>query len=140
MIPRILLVVALTLSANFQRGQGPAPVAPQSPTGTGAISGVVLDLDSQKPLAGAVVQISGAPGPVPGASPGIAARPARQITDEQGRFVFTRLPGNASYQVSAAKLGYFDGYYGYRSAAATNFAGARRIALAEGQWFRDARI
>ena len=140
MVPRLLLAVALTLAANFQRGQGAAPVVPQPPTGTGAISGVVLDLDSQKPLAGAVVQLSGAPGPAPGATPGIAARPARQITDEQGRFVFARLPGNASYQLSAGKFGYFDGYYGHRSATGTNFTSARRIALAEGQWFLDARI
>jgi protocatechuate 3,4-dioxygenase beta subunit len=102
------------------------------PDGRGAVSGVVRDASSGRPIAGAVVTLSmdilvpNAP-TIRGAS--------RQVTDPAGRFVFTTLPA-AGYTIAATKLGYFDGGYG----RASQRAGNRRIALTDGQWFQDADI
>jgi len=129
---------------------------------TGAISGVVLDGVTQKPIAGAVVVLSGSPAnatgnpnaPPPGTismmtsasgtvttleAPAELFRQQRQLTNEQGRFVFTSLPGNMAYSITASRYGYFDAAYG-RASTSGSVTNARRIVLVDGQWFRDARI
>ena len=132
---RALLFTALTLFADLQRGQG---VPPPPATGTGAISGTVVDSATERPLAGAIVQLTGIPASGVAGNPSGVLRQTRVSTDDQGRFVFTRLPAADSYYLGASKFGYFDGSYGR---PATSIAGStRRIALTEGQWIRDARI
>jgi hypothetical protein len=97
--------------------------------GSGAISGVVVDASTGRPVAGAIVSIVGVTGNVVGGG-------ARQLTGTDGQFVFTGLPAADGYSVGATKFGYLDGGYGRRTPDATT----RRIALAGGQWFPDARI
>ena len=111
------------------------PASP--PASPAALSGVVIDVTTQKPIVGAIVRLTQvrSPGPITFASfpPPIPG----ELTDEQGRFIFTDLPANQSYTVSASRVGYFDGAYGVSPTAG---GGSRRVALADSQWFRDARI
>ena len=140
-IPLAMLMSALALVVPGQNPPGLPPsnqsAQPPATTGNGAISGVVIDVSTQKPIAGAMVRLSQVrpaafvnptliPPPIPG-----------QLTDAQGRFIFTDLPTNESYGVYAYRSGYSDGGYG---AKPPGTAGLQRIALADGQWFRDARI
>ena len=158
----VMLAVAATARLPAQvvavgRGGGPPAPAIEIGDGTGAISGIVVDGVTGTPLPGVVVSISGsAPLPAPAGRAATSTRvtttgtgmteirtgpPTRsvsgfaQITDAQGRFVFTHLPP-AGYLLNATKFGYFDGGYGRRTIGGT----PRRITIADGQWFRDARI
>ncbi len=75
-------------------GQSTAPL-----TGTGLVLGRVLDGLSDRPVAGALVELS---------------PPNRQVlTDAQGRFVFSDLP-KGTYTITAVKPGYVSGSYGQR--------------------------
>ena len=136
----ILLTLVTSAAVSFaQRGAPPPAKAPGPAVGTGAISGVVVDSATDKPLAGAVVTLSpfaGAAVEVGMTAPG---QQMRQITDELGRFVFTGLPGKSSYTITATKFGYFDGAFGRRGLDDINNQ-TRRVSLADGQWFRDTRI
>lgn len=130
-----LKLALLVLAAVQVAGQ-------QAPPATGAISGVVVDATTQRPIAGAIV-IVGMALPAPVASPvgpagfvSISAR--RQLTDDLGRFVFTDLPGG-EFNLSASRPGYFEGAYGRRGLGGINNQ-PRRIALTTGQWFKDARL
>jgi hypothetical protein len=117
-----------TASAG-QRGAG-GEAAPPITEGSGVISGVVIDGTTKQPLPGAVVSITG----IRATNTGI--RGTRQITDEKGRFAFTRLPSGIGYTLTASRFGYFDGAYGRRAPQGAS----RRIALTENQWFPDATI
>jgi hypothetical protein len=121
-------VIALTIGSAAQR-QGGAPARPDPPPaeGPGAISGVVIDGATGRPLPGAVVSL--------GRPTGILAAPSRSTTDELGRFVFTRLP-DSDYPIYVSKPGYQDGQLGE---AGSNPAG-RYVHLRNGQWFQDARV
>jgi hypothetical protein len=108
----------------------PVMAPPPAETGTGAISGVVVDAASGAPLSGVLVNLS-----KPSRS---TVRPqTRQVTDQKGRFVFVNLPANNSYSLSASRPGYLEG--GYRS---ENGAGGSisLIVVREGEWVRDTRI
>ena len=116
-------------TAALPAQQAPPPPQPQAafqpmPAGTGAVSGVVIDGSTNRPINGAVVNLFGTP---PGASRGYTNGPGRLATDAQGRFVFPRLPVG-SYSVTASKHGYTDAGHG------------QTIQLADGQWFADGRI
>jgi len=106
-------------------GTGP----PLPTTGTGAISGVVTDAVTGRPIAGAVVSLSiqgrGAVGRVP-----------RMVTDGRGRFVFRDLPAATDYVLNASRFGYANGGYG-RTA---HDAATVRLRLADDQWLPDANI
>jgi hypothetical protein len=106
---------------------------PQSPpaSGTGAISGRVVDGTTGQPVDGALVILSTHPR---GFTTGLVLRVA---TDANGRFVVTRLPAAPAYYLQAMHFGYFEGGYG-RDLPAT-FEG-RPIPLADGEWFNDAVI
>jgi hypothetical protein len=113
----LLAVAALPLSA-----------APQAPRGTAAISGVVRDAASGRPLADAVVSLRAA---------GVGkSEPSQQFTDETGRFVFTNLAGGQPYLLTASKPGFLEGTIGGIAAP-----GLRPpIELADGEWVADADI
>jgi hypothetical protein len=102
------------------------------PEGRGAISGVVVDAGSGKPITGAIVALSMMlvvqNGPTVGGE-------NRQVTDSAGRFVFTKLPA-ADFTISTSAFGYFDGGYG----RASQRSGNRRIALTDGQWLQNATV
>ena len=84
----------------------PAPQPPVAGTGTGAISGRVIDGTTGRPIDGALVILSTHPR---GATTAIVLRVA---TDATGRFVVTRLPSSAAYYLQAMHFGYFEGGYG----------------------------
>src|SRR5689334_17978689 len=79
-------------------GNGPAngvsgtsvPIPAPLPEGAGTITGVVIDALTGQPIEGAIVAIS-VTGPAP------VARIAREVTDDNGRFVFAKLPERADY-------------------------------------------
>src|SRR5215470_710802 len=90
-------VAALDLSAGAQ-GQAPS-------SGTAAVSGVVVDVASGRPLEGAIVMlVRRGSGPL--------APSQRMVTDAQGRFVFKDLPAAGGYALSATRFGYLSGDYG----------------------------
>jgi hypothetical protein len=112
------------------RGVGPAPVTviepPRPPAvGSGAISGVITDAGTGRPISGALVFLGGnlQDGPRP-----------RQVTDEAGRFVFTDLPP-ADYGLSASHPDYL-----FASFNAAPGEAAARIVLTDAEWFADANI
>lgn len=124
-------VVTVAGAVLFASGQAPVqqPTASRGP-GTAAISGVVTDGSTKQPIANVLVSLSTNPR-------GTGAVVLRVATDQGGRFVFTRLPGAASYYLHTFCFGYFDGGYG-RDLPAT--AEGRVITLADGEWFRDVSI
>jgi hypothetical protein len=97
--------------------------------GTGAISGVVIDATTKKPVPGVAVYL-GPPtrGPV--------GQPTLQLSDAQGRFVFRDLPPSEAYFINATKPGYFDGHVG----PTTSMQVGARIVVADRQWVDDVRI
>jgi hypothetical protein len=104
--------------------------ADQSPTeGTAAMSGVVSDAVTHRPLPGVIVYL-GFQGR------GAVGRLSRQVSDAKGRFVFTDLPAGANYFINASKFGYLDGHVGV--GAGGSLGGL--ITLKDGQWFADANI
>jgi len=74
-------------------------IAPSIPTGTGAVSGQVRDAASDTPMQGVVVTLI------------FGTRPARALTDAQGRFSFPDLP-KGSFYVGATAAGFSEGAYG----------------------------
>jgi hypothetical protein len=69
------------------------------PKGTGVLSGQVRDAASNAPVADAIVTLT------------LGIRPARALTDAQGRFAFPELP-KGSFYVTAARAGFSEGAYG----------------------------
>lgn len=123
-----LLVLAGTMASGPGAYLQETKQAPPE-TGTGAISGVVTDGVTGRPIAGAVVYA------------GITARGASgsaggQITDARGRFVFVDLPAHDQYFLNASRFGYVNGGYGQTPVRPS----PTRIRLAEGEWFKDAHI
>jgi hypothetical protein len=126
---RLLHLVLWLLALSLVYGQQPVP-PPPAIVGTGVISGVVLDGTTNAPLAGVVVYL----GPPNRQQVG---QPLRELTDAQGRFVFTDLgPQPDGYFINASKFGYIDGHYGKGAGGALG----SRIFIAEGEWFGNARI
>ena len=81
------------------------PVGPAPVTGTGFISGQVIELPSGRPVPDAQILLSGRGAPPP---PGMRAGgvpPQAIVTDSQGRFFFARLP-NGIYTPRVVKPGY----------------------------------
>jgi uncharacterized protein (DUF2141 family) len=92
-------LVAGTLIADArQRSTGP-PVL-EAPKGTGAISGVVTDATTGRPIEGAMVSL----GVTTGGS--IILTLPRVMTDPKGRFLFSALAPSTKYYIRAAHVGY----------------------------------
>lgn len=120
-------VAAFATSARSAEQVRPSPQT--SVTGTGAISGIVVDEATGRPLAGAIVAFASM-------SRGRNTVPIRpQATDAQGRFIFTDLPAS-DYTVLASRIGYVDGSSGLLSGTRD----LTRVTLAPGQWISDLRI
>jgi hypothetical protein len=104
MSARVWLIATCVLSSLTMLGAAPQSgtrdLAPLSPTGSGAIGGVVTsDASDRPPVRRALVTLSGG-----GAS-------GRTVTDDAGRFVFDRLPAGR-YTVTVAKAAFVTTYYG----------------------------
>lgn len=121
-------MLAAALAAGDLAGAQDAAQQPPD-TGTSAISGVVTDGLTGRPIAGAVVYVG-----ITGR--GAAGRVSRQLTDRKGRFVFTDLPAHDQYFLNASGFGYVNGGYG----ATPVRPAPTRIRLADGEWFKDAHI
>jgi carboxypeptidase family protein len=117
-------VGALILFLLGALAQGPLAQTPA----TGAISGVVTDAATKRPIAGAiaVLRILGPPGP----------RTSQQVTDVRGRFVFDELVASTQYILDVSKPGYLDGHYSQLRGQPVS----SRFALTEGQWLSTADV
>jgi hypothetical protein len=132
---RLLCLVLVCTLFNTLAGEGAdLPQTPSQRAPAGAISGVVVDAATKRPLPGAVVilELDRTGAPPTTLRPGPLSQ---QLTDEKGRFVFTPLPA-AKYFVNASMPGYFDGGYGRPMSTRTGTP----IALADRQWFDRADI
>jgi hypothetical protein len=123
----IALAVTLLASRPLSSAQSPVPTvqspASQTPAATGAISGVVTDAATGRPIAGASVSVFVN---VPAARRPPA--PPSVLTDVRGRFVLVDLAGGQMYEVGASRSGYAP-------------AGPRTtVALADGEWRRDVNL
>ena len=135
----VLVCVAGVATPSRPGAQAPAPVptiavaGPSRPTGSAAMSGVVTDAVTGRPVAGAVVTLSTADKTV--------VTPPRALTDSRGRFVFLSLPASEGYSLGAERFGYAYTRYGWAAPGGSRaIADISRIALAEGQWRNDVRI
>jgi hypothetical protein len=115
----------------------PAPQAPDSDTA--AISGVVSDAVTGRPIAGASVTLFtwGPTGPVGTSRPSV-------LTDARGRFVFVTLSSASRYNLFAARPGYVVGSLTNpetgQGGGAIRLDQDGRIVLASGEWLRDVHI
>lgn len=117
---RLLLVSLLGSSiAVAIDAQTPSPSDPR----TGLIVGQVVDGDSGKPIAGAIVSLGAAAGP---------PQAPRVLTGSDGRFVFRDLP-RGSFPITATKPGYAEGAYGRRRPGGPS----RQVTLTEGERIGD---
>jgi hypothetical protein len=115
--------VVLT-AASLPSAQAPTPAAAR-----GAVSGVVTDAVTGRPIAGALLSLRRVGAPASGT--------VSQVTDARGRFVFDELAGRTQYLLIAGKPGYVDGYY---SQPQGHTPGQVRFALADGQWLDGVHI
>jgi hypothetical protein len=139
-IVSVVVIVALAPSAAVPSGfivglgapQTLATLPTRSGEGRSAISGVVIDGVTGRPIAAATVTIRVPGGPVAGGSETVG----QQISDASGRFVFTRLRASDQCLIEASKRGYFNGGYGRETASVFS----RGIVLADGQWFNAGNV
>lgn len=134
------LVLGVTLSAAVRQGVGTSVVsgsqgqtnpatASVPATGTAAVSGVVTDATTGRPIAGVIVTLmlrTNAP----------LTRAFRQVTDALGRFVVRDLPAAMSYTITTSRRGYLDGAYGQTVLLGSN----PTLTLTDGQWFSKADV
>ena len=112
-----LVVLGLVAGRVAARQQVPPPAAPT----TGAISGVVMDGATGKPIGGATVSFWSLDSHDP------RSYPQSMLTDPKGRFVFLHLPRTDGCNVVASKSGYADGGLDPEFFTAA-------MALKEGEW------
>jgi hypothetical protein len=123
------LVLLITAFASSVRLQTPSwPTGQGAHTGTGAVSGQVIDGSTGRGIGNVIITI--------GIQTGRAsASGSNQATDALGRFVFASLPAG-SFVLAAVKPGYIDGGLGSREGLTSPTVSAP-IVLAEGQWVHD---
>jgi hypothetical protein len=95
----LVVLLGLVVGRVAARQQAPPSAAPAT-SATGAISGVVIDGATGKPIGGARVTLMSNEGP---------SNIHSMLTDPQGRFVFMRLPPTSDCEVTASKSGYARG-------------------------------
>jgi hypothetical protein len=141
------LVVAALMAGSLlaearQRSAGPAVL--EAPKGTGAISGVLTDASTGRPIEGAIVSL----GVTTGGS--IILTLPRVATDPKGRFLFRDLAPSTKYYIRAAHVGYAPARFG---SSGPGIASSRltdyeirtsddivTITVAAGQWVSDLQI
>src|SRR5579862_4883236 len=130
---RALGLVALFVSASTAvvRPQTLAPPLARPAADTGAISGIVTDGETKRPVAGALVRLLTVTAP----GTGVAQLRPRETTDASGRFVFQQLAAGV-YSVAVSAPGYLDwGTGGVRDSGTVG-----QVALQDRQWFGDANV
>jgi hypothetical protein len=126
-----LLLALLTVTVVWPSAQVP-PAQPPIPTGTGFISGQVIDIPSRKPVPEAIVRLSGRFTTPAGAAPARGSASMQVISDAQGRFFFGSLPPG-TFSVTAEKTG-------YGPVGGSLDLSALQLVLADNQKMLDARI
>jgi protocatechuate 3,4-dioxygenase beta subunit len=135
----LLTGVALIATGRFSGAVGQSvPPAPQTgDTGTAAISGVVSDAVTGRPIAGASVALYGrrpdAPQQAPQTWPFV-------VTDARGRFVFVNLSPTLRYLLRASRSGYSGGTYPVSGNTSARVGQDLPITMVDGEWLRDANI
>ena len=139
-IRRFLGLVALAaltaMGASGAEARRQSTQAQAGPIPTGAISGVVVDATTGRPVADAAVRLSRVDS---SSFPTVA----RVTTDARGRFVFRNLPAAPNYALGAgaSRFGYLYTSYGSTSpGGAIIFNDVTRIALADEQWINTITI
>ena len=133
------LCLSLPAAQQVKPAQPGAPPIPDTSlggpsAGTSAISGVVVDGVSGKPLAGAVVTLGRVEARVGWTNP-------RMVTDARGRFVFTDLPAGKDFYLGARRFGYAYTRYGWASPnGSLAVRDIARVPLADGQWLDTIQI
>jgi len=117
----LCLVVAAAPAPVVSRANPAGPQATTTHTGSSAISGVVTDGATGRPIAGALVSLSDTR----------VKLTVRTTTDSKGRFVFTALPASQGYAFRVQKGGYYNLGHGQSDMLAGPTAS---IALAENEW------
>jgi hypothetical protein len=114
----------------------PAPGSAQTTANTNptaALSGIVVDAVTKRPVAGAVVSL--------GDLDDRQNLSARMVTDARGRFLFRNLKPSKGYYLGARRFGYFSTRYGWtgpnQSLTINDIA---RIVLTDGQWIGNLSI
>jgi hypothetical protein len=126
--------LAVAMAAAISAGQAPSLSSLASRTGTGAITGVVVDAMTNRPVAGAIVSLSRL-----GAAATAPLPPA--MTDAKGRFVFRDLPASPEYFLGARRFGYASTRYGWTGPdGPLTISDIKRVPVADGQWVRDITI
>jgi hypothetical protein len=120
-----LVVLGLVAGRVAARQQAPPPAAPA----TAAISGVVIDGATGKPIGGARVTFWSNVDP---------SNIHSMLTDPQGRFVFLRLPPSSGCNVIASKSGYADG--GLTRTVYLLSTDQPAIALKQGEWVSNVTL
>ena len=127
------LAASVAVTAQVSPGGPPRPSGQSLPTtGTGAISGVVVDAVTGAPVAGASVSLGRLD----------IQRPSpRMVTDSKGRFIFHNLPPSPEYFLDARQFGYAHTRYGWAAPDGTLANSAiRRIPITDGQWVNTISI
>lgn len=128
-----LVVLGLVAGRVAARQQVPTPAAPA----TGAISGVVIDGATGKPIGGAMVSFESLVNP---------SNLHSMLTDPQGRFVFLRLPASSNCNVIASKSGYASGQFTRQDASLgpgnndPYWWAQAAIALKPGEWMPNVTL
>jgi hypothetical protein len=114
-----------TLPGSPVRPAGAPPVGliPQSPRARAALLGQVVDATSGRGVARAIVRLSG------------AGFTLTRVADDKGRFYFTDVP-DADVNITATKIGFFDGAYGKRRAGGTGVP----LTISNSRWATDLRL
>lgn len=128
LVARVVLVVLIGMAARSVTGAGQGTAS--DPSLAGALSGVVVDGATGRPIAGAVVSLG------PASAPSLRGSLGRQITDSRGRFVFTGVAPN-ELVLSASHAGYLDGGYSQTREPGTS---SKMFSLSADQWLSDVRI
>ena len=136
------LVAGCLVADAGQRSGGPPML--EAPQGTGAISGVVTDATTGRPIQGALVSLGVTTG-----GPIILTLP-RVVTDPKGRFLFRDLAPSTKYYIRAAHVGYAPARFG---SSGPGLPSSRlsdleirttddivTVTIAAGQWVSDLQI
>ena len=131
-----LLAAVLTAVAAARGGQNvvisgsfPTLENKELPKGTGLVMGRVMEAETQRPVAGAIVFL--------GHASGASATPV--MTDDRGRFVFSDLP-KGSYSLRAFRAGYVGGAYTKRLAEEEPGRDGSPLVLAEDERLGDVML